>query len=75
MTEDVRLLLIGLGNLGRRFCDILVEKGPQLETDFGLRLLLVGAADSRGSAYDAGGLGHQTGRRHCRRLPRCGQFP
>jgi homoserine dehydrogenase len=56
MTEDVRLLLIGLGNLGRRFCDILVEKGPQLETDFGLRLLLVGAADSRGSAYDAGGL-------------------
>lgn len=56
MAEDVRILLVGLGNLGRRFCDILVEKGPQLEADFALRLVLVGAADSRGSAYDAGGL-------------------
>jgi homoserine dehydrogenase len=56
MTEDVRLLLVGLGNLGRRFCDILVEKGPQVEADFGFRLVLAGVADSRGSAYDAGGL-------------------
>jgi homoserine dehydrogenase len=56
MAEDVRILLVGLGNLGRRFCDILVEKGPQVEADFGLRLVLVGVADSQGSAYDAGGL-------------------
>jgi homoserine dehydrogenase len=56
MAEDVRILLVGLGNLGRRFCDILVAKGPQMEADFGLRLVLVGVADSRGSAYDAGGL-------------------
>jgi homoserine dehydrogenase len=56
MVQDVRILLVGLGNLGRRFCDILVEKGPQLETDYGLRLLLVGAADSRGSTYDTRGL-------------------
>jgi homoserine dehydrogenase len=56
MAEDIRILLVGLGNLGRRFCDLLVEKGPQLEADFGLRLVLVGAADSRGAAYDAGGL-------------------
>ncbi len=56
MVEEVRILLVGLGNLGRRFCDILVEKGPRLEADYGLRLLLVGAADSRGSAYDEAGL-------------------
>jgi len=56
MTQDVRILLIGLGNLGRRLCDILVEKGPHLEADYGLRLLVVGAADSRGSAYDEAGL-------------------
>lgn len=56
MTKDVRILLVGLGNLGRRFCDILEEKGPQVEADHGLRLLLVGAADSRGSAYDPSGL-------------------
>jgi len=56
MTQDVRLLLVGLGNLGRRFCDILAQKAPQLEADYGLRLLVVGAADSRGTAYDAEGL-------------------
>jgi len=56
VARDVRILLVGLGNLGRRFCDILAEKGPQLEADYGLRLLLVGAADSRGSAFRAKGL-------------------
>jgi homoserine dehydrogenase len=56
MAKDVRILLVGLGNLGRRFCDILAQKEPQLEADYGLRLLVVGAADSRGSAYDASGL-------------------
>ena len=56
MVEEVRILLVGLGNLGRRFCDILAQKGPQLEADYGLRLLVVGAADSGGTAYDAVGL-------------------
>lgn len=56
MSKDVRILLVGLGNLGRRFCDILVEKDPQLQADYDLRLLVVGAADSRGTAYDAIGL-------------------
>lgn len=56
MTVTVRLLMVGLGNLGRRFCDLLVDKGPYAEARYGLRLLLVGAADSRGVAYDPGGL-------------------
>jgi homoserine dehydrogenase len=56
MTRTVRILLVGLGNLGRRLCDLLVEKGPNLETGYGLRLVLVGAADSRGVAYDPAGL-------------------
>jgi homoserine dehydrogenase len=56
MTRTVRILLVGLGNLGRRFCDVLVEKGSHVEARYGLRLLLVGAADSRGVAYDPGGL-------------------
>jgi homoserine dehydrogenase len=56
MTKDVCILLVGLGNLGRRLCDILAEKAPQLEADYGLRLLIVGAADSRGTAYDPEGL-------------------
>ncbi len=56
MTHTVRILVVGLGNLGRRFCDLLVEKGPDVEGRYGLHLLLVGAADSRGVAYDPHGL-------------------
>ena len=56
MTLSVRILMVGLGNLGRRFSDLLVEKGPHLEARYGLRLLLIGAADSRGVAYDPVGL-------------------
>ena len=56
MTVTVRILMVGLGNLGRRFCDLLVDKGPYAEARYGLRLLLVGAADSGGVVYDPGGL-------------------
>lgn len=56
MAHTVRILVVGLGNLGRRFCDLLAEKGPYVEAHYNLRLLLVGAADSRGAAYDPGGL-------------------
>jgi homoserine dehydrogenase len=56
MPRTVRILLVGLGNLGRRFCDILAQKGPSVEARYGLRLVLVGVADSRGSAYDPQGL-------------------
>lgn len=50
--RTVRFLLIGLGNLGRRFCEILPEKDALLRRRYGLDLRLVGAADSRGAAYD-----------------------
>jgi homoserine dehydrogenase len=56
VSNTVRILMVGLGNLGRRFCELLVEKVPDVETRYGLRLQLVGAADSRGAAYDAHGL-------------------
>jgi homoserine dehydrogenase len=50
--QTVRFLLVGLGNLGRRFCQVLLEKNPLLRRRYGLDLRLVGAADSRGAAYD-----------------------
>jgi len=56
MTKTVRILLAGLGNLGYRFCDLLADKRGAIEQQYGLRLLLVGAADTRGSAYDPEGL-------------------
>jgi homoserine dehydrogenase len=54
--HTVRFLLVGLGNLGRRLCEILLEKDALLRQYYGLNLRLVGAADSRGSAYAPGGL-------------------
>jgi homoserine dehydrogenase len=56
MVQTVRMVLVGLGNLGRRFCDILVDKQGDLEQRYGVRLLLVGAADSRAVARDPRGL-------------------
>ena len=53
---DVRIVLVGLGNLGRRFCEVVAEREEMLATRYGLRLVLVGAADSRGAAYAADGL-------------------
>lgn len=52
----IRYVLVGLGNLGRRFCEVIVEKDALLRERYGLELVLVGAADSRGAAYDANGL-------------------
>ncbi|MBN1954258.1 MAG: homoserine dehydrogenase [Anaerolineae bacterium] len=54
--RTVRILLVGLGNLGWRFCDLLAEKGAEVERRYALRLLLVGAADSRGTACNPAGL-------------------
>jgi len=46
--EGVRILLAGVGNLGRRFAGLIAERAFQLEREFGLGLVLVGAAGSRG---------------------------
>jgi homoserine dehydrogenase len=54
--QVVRLAMVGLGNLGWRFCRILEQKDSYLSEYFGLRFLVVGAADSRGAAYDPDGL-------------------
>lgn len=54
--RDVRCLLVGLGNLGRRFCEILMEKDALLRERYDLALHLVGAADSQGAVYEPQGL-------------------
>ena len=55
-VKTVRIVLIGAGNLGRRFCRIVAETGDRLQARHGLDLRLVGVADSRGTAVDARGL-------------------
>ena len=54
--KTVRLTLVGVGNLGRRFCEILLDKAPLLRSRYGLEFVIVGAADSRGAAYATTGL-------------------
>ena len=55
-TRTVRVLLIGLGNLGRRFAGLLSTKHDHLLATYGLDVRLVGVADSRGAAIDPEGL-------------------
>lgn len=54
--REIRVVLVGLGNLGRRFCEVIRDKAPLLAARYDLRFQLVGAADSRGAAYDHQGL-------------------
>jgi homoserine dehydrogenase len=55
-AQQVRLLLIGAGNVGRRFLDLLVRKQATLHDRLGLDLTVVGVADRTGAATCATGL-------------------
>ena len=50
VTQKVPLLLIGAGNVGRRFLELLVRKGDTLHDRLGLELILTGVADTSGVA-------------------------
>jgi len=55
-VREVRFLLIGAGNVGRRFLDLVVRKEKVLRERLGLRLTLVGVADTSGVAANPEGL-------------------
>jgi homoserine dehydrogenase len=52
----VRLILAGLGNVGRSFLRVLDSQATLLRQRYGLECTVVGAADSAGAALDPGGL-------------------
>lgn len=54
--KQVKLALVGLGNVGRRFLEISRHKGEKLRRRYGLDLVLVGAADSSGAVLSPTGL-------------------
>ena len=56
MTTSVRLALIGLGNVGRSFLDLMVTKAALLRERYDLKLVLTGAADSSGAVMDGSGI-------------------
>ena len=49
-VEQVKLVLIGVGNIGRRFLELLARKEDTLRARYGLELVLVGVADTSGAA-------------------------
>jgi len=51
-----RFALVGVGNIGRRFLEILAKKQETLRARYGLRLILVTAVDSKGAALNDSGL-------------------
>jgi len=55
-TQKVRFLLIGVGNVGRRFLELLVRKREALRDRLGLELILTGVADTSGAAACTTGL-------------------
>ena len=55
-VREVRFLLIGAGNVGRRFLDLVARKEKVLRERLGLRLTLIGVADSSGVAANPEGL-------------------
>ncbi len=50
------ILLVGLGNVGRSFLQVLASQAPLLEECYGATFRVVGAADSGGAAVAASGL-------------------
>jgi homoserine dehydrogenase len=51
-----RIIMAGLGNVGRSFLEILLSHGQQLRDRYGVAFTVVGAADSGGAAIDPAGL-------------------
>jgi homoserine dehydrogenase len=56
MTRQVRFLLVGAGNVGRRFLELVVRKEGRLRDFLDLELIPVGIADTSGAAVCATGL-------------------
>jgi len=57
--KRIRLVLIGAGNVGRRFLKLLVHKRDALRARYSLDPILVGVADTSGAAMAADGLDPQ----------------
>ena len=54
--DVIRIVVVGLGNIGRRFLTVVETKGVDLQARYGIRFKLVGAADSKGAAINEKGL-------------------
>lgn len=56
-SKDVRILLLGFGNVGRAFCRLVEKKSEILRNTYGIECCFVGIATrSRGCAADPSGI-------------------
>jgi homoserine dehydrogenase len=55
-SKTHRLIMTGLGNVGRSFLEILLSHAELLRDRYGVAFTVVGAADSGGAAIDPAGL-------------------
>lgn len=55
-AQKVRLLLMGAGNVGRRFLELVFRTGDTLYNRLGIQLIVVGVADTSGAAICPDGL-------------------
>jgi len=64
MTRTARIAIVGLGNVGRAFLDLMDRKADILRDRHDLQLILTGAADSSGSLMATEGISPSTLRAH-----------
>ena len=74
MAASIRFVLVGLGNVGRAFLELMVSKADLLRNRYGLELILTAAADSSGAVMDAGGIDPAALRSHKERGGNAGNF-
>ncbi len=54
MMRPVKIIVCGLGNVGRSFIELIAERGEELESRYGLRPVLSAAVDIGGAAIQDG---------------------
>jgi len=64
MPKTIRLALVGLGNVGQSFLDLMTAKADLLANRYDLALVLTGVADSSAAALNAKGLSSTALRAH-----------
>ena len=50
MKRPIKIVVCGLGNVGRAFIELIAERGKELESRYGLHLILSSAVDIGGAA-------------------------
>jgi homoserine dehydrogenase len=75
MAQRLRLVLVGVGNVGQAFLQLMEEKAELLKEEYDLELVLVGAADSSGAVLNPAGISPAALRAHKGSGAGVGSFP